>query len=54
MKLTIFLLEIIYFSVKTGTMKMAKLSELMYNYISTKYDLSIFYDSPELAKDLFK
>ena len=29
-------------------------SELMYNYISTKYDLSIFYDSPELAKDLFK
>ena len=27
MKLTIFLLEIIYFSVKTGTMKMVKLSQ---------------------------
>ena len=28
-------------------------SEVVYNHISINYDLTIFYDSPGLAKELF-
>ena len=29
-------------------------ADIIYNYISPTYDLSIFYDNPKLAEELFK